>query len=293
MLTMMALMPTPEHQPLEDALAEQILVLVHPEYHFTLARLVCMLRILLPQHLAIELDDSLDLAPLLLHERVVLRQPAEPVEHVQRILFTILAHEPAWREREEEDTDAQEDTSNDLEQEGEPPGDITVDVLRAVVDPKADEDADGDSQLLEGDEGAADLRRGNLGLIEGAGSACSFSVMKVIDKHNQYLHDHTQHADPQPSDDSPRKQVPHILRATLQRSADAEHNRGDDNGVLPANLVGEIAVYQGAGPAPKFQDRDDETLGHCRKHKGVLEVRHDEDARNNALVVCGWLGMFV
>lgn len=80
---------------------------------------------------------------------------------------------PAWGEGHEEHAYSQCNAGDELQADGNEPGGVglggagAADIVGAVVDPEGYHDAGGDGELLEGDEGAANFRGSNLGIVVG------------------------------------------------------------------------------------------------------------------------------
>lgn len=92
---------------------------------------------------------------------------------MKSLVISALVGKPAWRERQEDGTDAEDQARDNLDQERESPGPGTVDEPGTIGDPEGGDDAYYDAELLKHQKGTADFSRRDLGDVRGYNSTQS------------------------------------------------------------------------------------------------------------------------
>jgi hypothetical protein len=153
----------------------------------------------------VEENGSLDFEILSSEKGIFWGEAAELGERGNAVIIPVLHHEPSRREGQEEHAEEQDPGGDELESERETPRDrllsqagvamgeglvedaghggsshrkaivrdssrIAVGAsheVKTVIEPESNGGADGDGELLERDQRATELGRGNLGLVEG------------------------------------------------------------------------------------------------------------------------------
>jgi hypothetical protein len=121
----------------------------------------------LTANLLLQGDFGPNVEPFLLHALIGGRQLTQLRKRLERILVTILGRQPARRERQEDDSNTQDETGNDLKQERKSPAPFRIHESRAVGNPVGDTDSSDDAELFEDEQGTANLGRRDFGDIEG------------------------------------------------------------------------------------------------------------------------------
>jgi hypothetical protein len=114
-----------------------------------------------------EADGLLDDTHLNLDFRVLARETVESGHDSCSFLLAVVSEEPAWRFRELSHHDKDDESEDDLESNGEAPGEIVRAVETTVVDPVRNQRANGDVAALNADDLTAVLRAAALGLVGG------------------------------------------------------------------------------------------------------------------------------
>jgi len=104
---------------------------------------------------------------------VVFGKVAELGKNTASVGFAFVVDEPTRREWHEDHADTEDERRDELQAEGKQPSSFLLatarasNVVRAVVDPETDHDAEGDGELLKTNESTADFRRSDLGIVHG------------------------------------------------------------------------------------------------------------------------------
>ena len=101
-----------------------------------------------------------------LHELRIARLATQTTEHVGSTINLASLDEVAGRFREEEETDGQDEGPKHLQRDRDPVGTAVSVVLRAVVNARGEEDANGDAKLVTRHNGTAHLFGGDFGHVE-------------------------------------------------------------------------------------------------------------------------------
>lgn len=107
------------------------------------------LRVSLLSHLLLEGDLGADVIPLLENAGVRLGQLTELGKAFESLLVSALGCEPAGREGQEDNANTEDQTGEDLDEEGQAPRPLARDVLRAVSDPVSNDDTGDNAELLK------------------------------------------------------------------------------------------------------------------------------------------------
>ena len=187
-------------------------------------------------------NRSLHLLEVVRHQLVVrvVLQAAQPRQRRPRLLPAVLAREPARRLGREQDANAKRQREGDAQADDDAPrGVVLLEAADAVVDGVCDEDADGDHELVGGDDGAADLARAALGLEHGDADG--------------------EVADAEAGDEPAHHEVhPRVHGGDLDDVADDEDGDAEAEAAAAAPPVGCVGAGEGADERADGHEGDDE-----------------------------------
>ena len=187
-------------------------------------------------------------------------RPAQPPQHGAGFRHASMAGQPARRFRQCQHPDGEDHPRHRAQRQHPAPFAVPGE---EIADEIGDQDADGDGELVEGDQGAAAAGRRRLGQIE----------------RRQHGGDTDAHAHQQ----SPDKQCRHLRRQSGDERAGDEDEPGEEDDHAPAEPVGKTAREGSTHGRTGKRDARDQPL-HAG---GESEVRPDEEecSGNHAGVV--------
>lgn len=116
--------------------------------------------------LGLELVGSLDVLQLLDQVWVVYRQLSQSRKRVGGLSVLTLGNVESWGLGQQEHTDTQDKTPQDLDGQWDSVTSWRVDLVGTLVDTSSQEDTDGDGPLVTGDDGTSDPLGRSLGLVQ-------------------------------------------------------------------------------------------------------------------------------
>lgn len=189
-----------------------------------------------------------DLGKLVLDEGGVTRLVANLGERNGGLLEITLLDPEARGLGEEEETRAEDDGPKELDADGDTVGAGVVAVLGRVDDAVGEQDADGDGELVAGDERAADLLGRNLRHVEdddGRDEADTDTCDETTDDEEGQL----------------------VSTRDLEDATDAEDDTASDDSDAATEEVGKVTSNKRAKEVSRRQDRGHERLFPARKGK--------------------------
>ncbi|KAI2255605.1 hypothetical protein LOZ10_005651, partial [Ophidiomyces ophidiicola] len=190
-----------------------------------------------------------DLGELLLDVLGVDGLAAEGGEGGLGAVEVVLLDEVAGRLGQQEEADGEDEGPEHLQGDGDAVGAGVGAVLGAVVDARGEQQADGDAELVAGDDGAAHLAGRDLGHVQDD--------------------DGGDEADPEAGDEAAGDEQAERGGGGLQAHADDEDGAAGDDGGATAEEVGEVAGDDGAKEGAGRQDGGDERLLRGGQGEGV------------------------
>lgn len=174
-------------------------------------------------------------------------------------LPAVLAELPPGRLAHHQHADGHDGGGNEADTHGDAPRGGGLDALRTVVDTIGDEDAEGDEQLVGGDEGTTDLAGRGLGLVHGRQDGQGTDAEAVDETADDDL-------------------VPRAGGADADDVADDVDETPEGDAVLSAELVRDGAGDEGADQAADAEHADQQTLSYVAERHDAVGIDITEAA---------------
>jgi len=178
-----------------------------------------------------------DLRKLLLHKLRVVRLATDTGKGVHGTLNVATLDEVTWRLREKEEPNGQDDRPQHLNSDWDTVGTGVVAVLGGVVDAGREEQADGNAELVAGDDGTTNLAWGNFRHVQND--------------------DGRDEADAETSDETTGNKKTEGSGDDLEDDSNDEDQASGDDGDTTAEEIREITSDDGAEEGTGGEDRSD------------------------------------
>lgn len=173
-----------------------------------------------------------DVEPLQLNSRVCRWQLSQLRQIEKSFLISALGSQPSGRERQKQDSNAEDEPRNDLNEERQSPSPLAAHVVRSICDPESNDDASDNAKLLKHEQRTSDLWRRDLT--------------------DEERRDHGEHTNAETADESRHDEHRVIHSGGLQSRSDREDYDGHDDGVFARELVGDPTLVESADESAEF-----------------------------------------
>ena len=195
------------------------------------------------------LEVGIDLIELLLDEFRVLGLVTDAGEGGTSLVLLALADEVTRRLGEQEQTSSEDQSPEQLETDGNTVGAGIGAVLGSVVDARSQHETDGDAELVTGDDGTADLARGDLRHVQDD--------------------DSRDEADTETSNETSSNEETQAAGSSLENDTNDEDEAASNDSSAATEPISEVTSDQSTKEGSSGENRDDEGLLPRGNHKGV------------------------